>query len=105
MKAKGRGWMRRRLKPLKRCCLMPVLVSAIAAPATAIAQGTPEAQQACTPDAFRLCSAYIPDADEVAACLRAKNAELSDACRKFVAAGTKSFDRSDSIDVRKRISR
>jgi len=31
----------------------------------------------CTPDAFRLCSAHIPDADEVAACLREWNAELA----------------------------
>jgi hypothetical protein len=98
-------WMRFWLKPLKRWCLLPALVSVIASPATSIAQGTPEARRACTPDAFRLCSAHIPDADEVAACLRERNAELSDACRKFVAAGMKSSDKSDSIDARKRIAR
>jgi hypothetical protein len=36
---------------------------------------------ACTPDALRLCSAFIPHADDITACLREKNAELSDACR------------------------
>jgi hypothetical protein len=97
--------MRRRLKPLKGQCLLLALVSAIAAPATSIAQGTPEARQACTPDVFRLCSGFIPDANEITACLRERNAELSDACRQFVAPGVKSSDRSDSIDTRKRIAR
>jgi len=36
---------------------------------------------ACTPDVLRLCSAFIPNADEITTCLREKNAELSDACR------------------------
>jgi hypothetical protein len=47
-------WMQRRLKPLKRWCLLPALVSVIASPARSIAQGTPEPRQAGTPDAFRL---------------------------------------------------
>jgi len=106
MNADGQdGWMRRRLKPLKLWCLLLPLMAVIASPATSIAQDTPEARQACTPDVFRLCSAHIPDADEITACLRAKNAELSAACRKFVAAGVKPSDRSDSIDTRKRITR
>lgn len=41
-----------------------------------------EAQkEACTPDAFRLCSAAIPDANRVAACMAANVANLSPACR------------------------
>lgn len=41
-----------------------------------------EAQrEACTPDAFRLCSAEIPDADRVAACMKANVRHLSAACR------------------------
>jgi hypothetical protein len=98
-------WMQRSLKPLKRWFSLLTLVSGIASPATSIAQGTPEARQACTPDAFRLCSAHVPDADEVAACLRERNAELSDACRKFVAVGTKPSETSDNVDARKRIAR
>jgi len=39
------------------------------------------AREACTPDAFRLCSAYIPDADRVAACMQANVANLSPPCR------------------------
>ena len=44
-------------------------------------EGTPEQRAACAPDAFRLCSSYIPNPGEVASCLRQKRAELSDPCR------------------------
>jgi hypothetical protein len=43
-------------------------------------EATSDQQEACTPDAFRLCSAEIPDADRVAACLDANVAKLSPAC-------------------------
>jgi hypothetical protein len=39
-------------------------------------------QTACTPDAFRLCSHMIPDADRIIACLAQKRASLSPACRQ-----------------------
>jgi hypothetical protein len=51
---------------------------------TAFAQedrGTAEQRAACTPDAFRLCAGYIPDAGNVEACLRQNKSNLSDACR------------------------
>jgi hypothetical protein len=49
---------------------------------TAVAQGyTPEQEQACTGDAFRLCSAEIPDVGRVTACMVAKQSELSPPCR------------------------
>ena len=44
---------------------------------------TPEQQQACTGDAFRLCSPEIPDVDRVTACMIARKAELSPGCRVF----------------------
>ena len=44
-------------------------------------RGTPEQRAACTPDAFRLCSAYIPDPSGVEACLRLKKSDLSETCR------------------------
>ena len=43
--------------------------------------GTPEQRTACTSDAFRLCSSYIPDANRVEYCLRQNKSDLSDACR------------------------
>jgi hypothetical protein len=39
------------------------------------------ARQACTPDAMRLCSDYIPDVGKITACMRAKSAQLSEPCR------------------------
>ena len=48
---------------------------------TALAQGTPEQQKACTPDALRLCSAEIPDIPKTTACMRAHFGELSPACQ------------------------
>ena len=42
---------------------------------------TPEQEQACTGDAFRLCSAEIPDVGRVTACMVAKKDQLSQPCR------------------------
>ncbi len=44
---------------------------------------TPEQQQACSGDAFRLCSAEIPDVDRVTVCMIAKKSQLSPGCRVF----------------------
>src|SRR6476469_234031 len=41
---------------------------------------TPEEQQACQPDAFRLCGPEIPDVDRVTACMVARKSELSPEC-------------------------
>jgi hypothetical protein len=43
--------------------------------------GTAEQRAACTPDAFRLCVLYIPDASRVEQCLRQSRSDLSEACR------------------------
>jgi hypothetical protein len=56
----------------------------LASPATAQAQGyqgTQDAQSACTPDVFRLCSQYIPNRGPIVACLMRSRAALSPACR------------------------
>jgi hypothetical protein len=42
---------------------------------------TPEQEQACTGDAFRLCSAEIPDVDRVTACMVRNRSQLSPPCR------------------------
>ena len=44
-------------------------------------RGTPEQRVACAPDAFRLCSSYIPDPTKVERCLRENKSDLNDACR------------------------
>ena len=48
---------------------------------------TPEQQQACSDDAFRLCGPEIPDVDRVTACMIARKDELSPGCRVFFRAG------------------
>jgi hypothetical protein len=44
------------------------------------AQGTPEQQEACKPDVFRLCGNFIPDVDRIVACLKYNEPNLSPAC-------------------------
>jgi hypothetical protein len=82
-------WMLLRLKSLTQWRVSLALLSATASPASAFSQGTLEQRSACTPDVLRLCSAFIPNADEITICLREKNAELSDACRTAFKAGMK----------------
>jgi len=47
------------------------------------------AEQACTPDAMRICSQFIPDRARVTSCMLAHRAELSAACRLAMAGGGK----------------
>ncbi len=48
-------------------------------------RGTPEQQQACTPDAMSFCGAFIPDPGRVRACLLSRRASLSPECRAAIA--------------------
>jgi len=53
----------------------------LCAPSVAVAQqGTASDREACTPDVFRLCERYIPDADRIANCLHQAGPRLSPAC-------------------------
>lgn len=44
---------------------------------------SPEQQQACSGDAFRLCGTEIPDVDRVTACMVRNKSELSPGCRLY----------------------
>src|SRR5882724_5635328 len=82
------------------------LLSATVSPAPSFSQGTSAQRMACTPDVLRLCSAFIPNADEITICLREKNAELSDACRTVLeAAINQPPGVSDGTGARKRTAR
>lgn len=48
-------------------------------------RGTPQDQEACTPDVFRLCSDKIPDEPQILACLQSKVGQLSPACETVIA--------------------
>jgi hypothetical protein len=61
-----------------------VSASVVSTPALAYTQ---EQQQACTPDAMRLCGNYIPDVDRITACMIARKSQLSPDCRRFFRAG------------------
>ena len=50
----------------------------------AAAQGTPEQQEACKPDVFRLCGNFIPNVEPIIACLKANEASLSPPCHEVM---------------------
>ena len=56
-------------------CLAPLL-TLLLLPAPA------RAQSACVNDAFRLCSAYIPNEARVKSCLTRNKSKVSAACRR-----------------------
>ena len=95
-----------RSMPLAQWCVSLALLAATASPAPSFSQGTLEQRLACTRDVLRLCSAFIPNADEITICLREKNAELSDACRMAFEAGMKQQSNAgDTTQSRKRIAK
>jgi hypothetical protein len=48
---------------------------------------TPEEQQACSPDAMRLCGEFVPNVDAITACMIKKKAQLSPQCKVFFRQG------------------
>jgi hypothetical protein len=68
---------------ISRACYMLAIafsVSLLSSPAHAY---TPEQQQACSGDAFRLCGDAIPDVDRVTVCMIRRKSELSPGCRVY----------------------
>ena len=45
---------------------------------------TPEGKALCTGDAYRLCSAEIPNLAKITSCMLAKMAQLSAPCRAYI---------------------
>ena len=48
---------------------------------------TQEQQQACQPDAMRLCGEFILNVDAITACMIQKKSQLSPQCRVFFRSG------------------
>jgi hypothetical protein len=91
---------------LAQWCVSLALLAAMVSPTPSFSQGTLEQRLACTPDVLRLCSAFIPNVDEITICLRERNAELSDACRTAFEAEMKQLPAvSDGTGVRNRAAR
>jgi hypothetical protein len=68
---------------MSRAGLMLAVALSLSLLASAAYAYTPEQQQACSPDAFRLCGDAIPDVDRVTACMIARRAQLSPPCRVY----------------------
>ncbi|MBR0905552.1 hypothetical protein [Bradyrhizobium liaoningense] len=48
---------------------------------------TQEEQQACSPDAMRLCGEFVPNVDAITACMIKKKSQLSPQCAVFFRRG------------------
>ena len=60
----------------------------------ALAQGSDQEREACTPDVFRLCSSQIPNVDRIVACLKSDMSKLSPACRAVMSGADRSAARA-----------
>jgi hypothetical protein len=64
--------------------LMVLMAAGNTSPATAQSS---DAANLCTPDVMRLCNEFIPDADRIVGCLRAKRRQLSPGCLGALSSG------------------
>jgi len=71
-----------RSRNLQLALMLPTPLAFSMCPAASEAY-TPEKQQACSDDAFRLCSADIPDVDRITACMIRKQDQLTPGCRAY----------------------
>jgi hypothetical protein len=72
---------------LRMILALPVLALLSVLPALGEESYSYEEQEACTTDAFRLCSDLIPDIPRITACMQAKKDQLSPKCAKMFAPG------------------
>jgi hypothetical protein len=83
------------MKPSDRVSVTAmVTILLLAATLSARAQGTPEERSACISDAFRFCSADIPDVPQIESCLISNVNLLSPPCKaEFSPAGKSKLHR------------
>ena len=75
-----------------------VALAGLALPGTGFAY-TPEEQQACTPDAMRLCGEFVPNVDAITACMIQKKAQLSPQCAAFFRRGPEPGDAATPTNI------
>jgi len=68
-------------KSIRKAALVAALVVSFSTLSTSGHAFSPESQQMCTGDAFRLCSSEIPDIPRITACMIKNRASLSSGCR------------------------
>jgi hypothetical protein len=70
------------------CAMAGVLtVLFVAGGTTPAAAQSSDAASQCTPDVMRLCNEFIPDADRIVVCLKAKRRQLSPGCHSALSGG------------------
>jgi len=69
------------IKSFRNAGISVALFALTVALPTASQAFSPEAQQMCTGDAFRLCSSEIPNIPRITACMMQHRADLSASCR------------------------
>jgi hypothetical protein len=75
-----------RLKTSLAAATFGIALGVLIQPGAAFAY-TQEEQQACTPDAMRLCGEFVPNVDAITACMIKKKAQLSPQCAVFFRRG------------------
>jgi hypothetical protein len=66
-----------------RCGFILAIALSLSFLSSATKAYTPEQQQACSGDAFRLCGDAIPDVDRVTVCMIRNRSQLSPGCRVY----------------------
>jgi hypothetical protein len=74
------------LKKSLAAASLSLALAVLVQPGTGLAY-TPEQQQACTPDAMRLCGEFVPNVDAITACMIQKKAQLSPPCAAYFRRG------------------
>jgi hypothetical protein len=82
------------LKKRLICALALLVGMLLGGIGAANAEGSEAARQACTPDAMRLCSEFMPDQAKVKSCMLSKRSQLSEACQLAMGAKPAKRERS-----------
>jgi hypothetical protein len=75
------------MRIMRIVCWLALLAGIVLGGLEAASAQSQEAIQACTPDAMRLCSEFIPDRAKVRDCMLRKVGEVSQACRSAMRGG------------------
>ena len=75
------------MRAFRSAILLGSALLALAASALPSHAYSQDQQQACTPDAMRLCGEFVPNVDAITACMIQKKSQLSPQCRAFFRPG------------------
>jgi hypothetical protein len=75
------------MRSMRFVCRLALPVLILVGAAGAAGAQAPDVQQACTPDAMRLCGQFVPDRARVEACMKVHRREWSPECRAAALGG------------------